>query len=187
MNTGRHASSLPDTGAGRYIRRHAIIREREMTFTSVAPSPVIPDDQALVLNFESIGDNCELGILQRRAGVEPLGLLRFAGAPLPNLLRALKARFAGIRDPAGIRVRAENGEFMVLLTRYDMIYHADVKVGESEPDVVLRQQTRTVGFLADKLIADLENPSKILVFRQNEPLLAAELNDLRVALAAYGP
>ena len=182
-----HASLLPDATAGRYGRRHAIIREREMISTSAEPSPVIPDDQALVLNFESIGDNCELGILQRRAGVEPLGLLRFAGAPLPHLLRALKARFAGIRDPGGIRVRAENGEFMVLLTRYEMVYHADVKVGEKDPDVVRRQQTRTVGFLVEKLIADLEKPTKILVFRQNEPLLAADLNDLRVALAAYGP
>jgi len=39
--------------------------------------PVL-DDRDLVLQFESIGDNCELGLVQRRAGSEPLGLLRFA-------------------------------------------------------------------------------------------------------------
>ena len=51
----------------------------------------------------------------------------------------------------------------------------------------MRQQCRTIRFLADKLIHDLENPSKILVFRQNEPLLAGDLVDLRIALSAFGP
>ena len=144
-------------------------------------------DADLVLCFESFGDNCELGLVQRRAGVEPLGLLRFAGAPLRNLLRGLNARFANIADPAHIRVNAEHGEYMVKLTKYDFTFHAHVRVGAIDPAALHRQQTRTVGFLADKLVADLENPSKILVFRQNEPLLASDLADLRIALAAYGP
>lgn len=38
-----------------------------------------------------------------------------------------------------------------------------------------------------KLIADLENPEKIMVFRQNEVVAANDLLDLRSALAAYGP
>ena len=145
------------------------------------------DDRDLVLQFESIGDNCELGLVQRQAGAEPLGLLRFAGAPLRNLLRGLNARFANIADPNHIRINPEHGEYMVKLTKYDFTYHADVKVGDMEPEALHRQQIRTVGFLAAKLIADLENPSKILVFRQNEPLLGSDLIDLRIALSAYGP
>jgi hypothetical protein len=147
----------------------------------------ILDDADLVLQFESIGDNCELGLVQRQAGAEPLGLLRFAGAPLRNLLRGLHARFANIADPSHIRINAENGEYMVKLTKYDFTYHAHVKVGDMEPAVLHQQQCRTVAFLANKLISDLENPSKILVFRQNEPLLASDLADLRIALADYGP
>src|SRR5689334_23292329 len=128
-----------------------------------------PPDHELVLKFESLGDNCELGLVQRRVGVEPLGLLRFAGAPLPHLLRALAARFEGIADPGQIRVQPENGEYMIKLAKYDFVYHADVKVGEADPEALQRQQIRTVGFLARKLVADLENSSKIMVFRQNEP------------------
>ena len=145
------------------------------------------DDRDLVLHFESIGDNCELGLVQRHAGVEPLGLLRFAGAPLRSFLRALATRFHGVADPASIRIHEENGEYMVKLTRYDFYYHAHVKAGETTPEALHAQQCRTVGFLVDKLIGDLENPSKILVFRQNEPLAASDLVDLRIALAAYGP
>jgi hypothetical protein len=151
-----------------------------------AVTPVVTDSD-LVLQFESIGDNCELGLVQRRAGVEPLGLLRFAGAPLRNLIRALNAGFAHIADAGHVRVNAENGEYMLKLTKFDFTYHAHVKVGDMEPEALRRQQIRTIGFLAAKLIADLENPSKILVFRQNEPLSGGDLVDLRIALAAYGP
>ena len=144
-------------------------------------------DHDVVLGFESIGDNCELGILQRRVGAEPLGLLRFAGAPLRHLIRGLNARFAGIADPASIRIEAENGEYMVKLAAYDFTYHADVLVGDKTAEAVHDQQCRVVRFLADKLITDLEQAAKILVFRQNEPLLASDLIDLRKALSAYGP
>ncbi|HET6306941.1 MAG TPA: hypothetical protein VFG12_07130 [Rhodopila sp.] len=145
------------------------------------------DDRDLVLQFESIGDNCELGLVQRKAGAEPLGLLRFSGAPLRHLLRGLNARFANIADPKHIRLGVENGEYMVKLTKYDFTYHAEVKVGEMEPEALHKQQTRVIGFLASKLVADLENPTKILVFRQNEPLLGGDLTDLQIALSAYGP
>nr|WP_294504103.1 hypothetical protein [uncultured Rhodopila sp.] len=144
-------------------------------------------DRDLVLQFESIGDNCELGLVQRLAGAEPLGLLRFAGTPLPALLLAMAARFEGIDDPAHIRIHEESGEYMVKLTKYDFYYHAHVKVGDMTPEAIHQQQCRTVGFLAKKLIGDLETPSKILVFRQNERLSAGDLVDLRIALSAYGP
>ncbi|HVZ09696.1 hypothetical protein [Rhodopila sp.] len=144
-------------------------------------------DHDLVLNFESVGDNCELGLVQRLAGAEPLGLLRFAGAPLRSFLRALSNRFDGIADPASIRIHEENGEYMVKLNRYDFYYHAHIKTSETTPEALHAQQSRTVGFLAQKLISDLESPSKILVFRQNEPLLAADLMDLRIALDRCGP
>lgn len=144
-------------------------------------------DQELVLKFESLGDNCELGLVQRRVGVEPLGMFRFAGAPLRHLIRAMHARFEGMAIPDHVQVRPENGEYMVNLTKYDFVYHADVKVGQADPEVLQKQQVRTVGFLTRKLIDDLENPTKIMVFRQNEPVSANDLIDLRIALAGYGP
>ncbi len=153
---------------------------------TVTAADVLPD-QDLVLKFESVGDNCELGLVQRLTGVEPLGLLRFAGAPLRQVVRALSSRFEDIADPNHIRIHEEHGEYMVKLTKYDFYYHAHVKVADMTADALHSQQCRTVRFLADKLIQDLENPSKILVFRQNEPVLATDLLDLRIALCAYGP
>src|SRR4051794_26726581 len=155
--------------------------------TSAADGLCTLDDRELVLHFESIGDNCELGLLQRRVGAERLGLLRFAGAPLRSVIRALENRFQGIADPLAVRLHEENNEFMVKLNRYDVYYHTHLKPGEITPAALHEQQCRTVTFLTNKLIADLEQPSKILVFRQNESVLASDLLDLRIALSAYGP
>ncbi|MGD0107005.1 MAG: hypothetical protein ABSC06_23645 [Rhodopila sp.] len=143
-------------------------------------------DNELVLRFESLGDSCELGLVQRSVGAEPLGMFRFAGAPLRHLIRAMQARFEGMADPGNIRVQPENGEYMIKLTKYDFIYHAHVKIGDADPAVLHQQQSRTVRFLVDKLIADLETPDKIMVFRQNEVLSANDLHDFRQALAAHG-
>src|ERR1700761_7486556 len=101
-------------------------------------------DHDLAVQFESLGDNCELGLVQRRVGAEPLGLLRFSGTPLRSLLRAMAARFAQIGDPAYVRLEPEHGEYMVKLTKYDFTYHADAKVGEVDPDRLLKQQVRVV-------------------------------------------
>jgi hypothetical protein len=144
-------------------------------------------DRDLTLLFESLGDSCELGLVQRRVGAEPLGLFRFAGAPLRHLIRAMNARFEGMADPEHVRVQPENGEYMIKLTKYDFIYHAHVNIGDADPGDLHRQQVRTVRFLIDKLIGDLESPEKIMVFRQNEELSANDLLDFRTALAAYGP
>jgi hypothetical protein len=142
-------------------------------------------DRDLMLHFESIGDNCELGLVQRKAGAEPLGLLRFSGVPVRNLIKALEQRFEGIADPDQIRLQVENGEYMVKLARYGFLYHAFVLEHEMESAALHRREVRRTGFLTNKLIGDLEHPAKILVFRQNEPLLAQDLVRLRSALSRY--
>ena len=155
--------------------------------SDIVPAATGLSDRDLVLQFESLGDNCELGLVQRRVGAEPLGLFRFAGAPLRHMLRAMDARFVGMADPEHVRVQPENGEYMIKLAKYDFVYHADMKIGAAEPEALHRQHSRTVRFLVDKLVADLEKPEKIMVFRQNEPLSATDLVDLRLALSRFGP
>lgn len=143
-------------------------------------------DADLMLQFESIGDNCELGLVQRRLGAEPMGLFRFIGAPLPNLLRALHAEFDGLVDPAQVEVTLGRDEYMIRLAKYDFIYHPFVKPGELAPDVLHRLECRKLKAVLTKFIEDLRSADKILVFRQNEPLQANDLLDLRAALDLYG-
>jgi hypothetical protein len=82
--------------------RRCLTRDEQCRTPTDPPDAI--SDRDLVLNFESIGDNCEFGLVQRMAGAEPLGLLRFSSTPLPLLVRALRARFDGLADPANVLV-----------------------------------------------------------------------------------
>lgn len=149
------------------------------------PRPDMLSDTELMLNFESIGDSCEFGLVQRMAGAEPLGLFRFSGTPVRHLIRGLEHRLAGIAEPEHVRVQLDHGEYMVKLTKYDFVYHTFKLEHDIDPAELHRQEVRRINYLAEEFIADLENPAKILVFRQNEPLLARDLAHLRAALRQY--
>src|SRR5204863_3187648 len=92
----------------------------------------------LMMQFESLGENCEFGLVQRRCGAEPLGLLRFASAPLAKLLAALKADFAGFGESGAIAVDlSSNGrEYMVQDRRFGLNYHPWVKKDEMTPQQI---------------------------------------------------
>ena len=62
-----------------------------------------PELEPLMRQVESLGINCELGLVQRHCLAEPLGLFRFAYTPLEGLVAALHQDFAGIGDPGELR------------------------------------------------------------------------------------
>jgi|GEM_PF-597260 len=148
----------------------------------------LPIDE-LMLRFESIGENCEFGLVQRRCGVEPLGLLRFASAPYEKLMAALRARFAGMGAPENIHVELSgNGrEYMVLDRAYGFYYHAWVLAGEMTIAEIHAREARRVPFLVRKLIEDISAGEKLLVYHGMSPLSLAAASALADALRAYGP
>ncbi len=178
---------------------HRLKPQGEEDAPTPLPAPPAPDrapdpprdpaaDRALMLRFESLGENCEFGLVQRRCGAEPLGLLRFSSSPLPKLLAALDARFEGMGAPEKLEVQlSTNGEeYMVLDRRFGFLYHAWVKAGELTPEQIHAREARRVPFLARKLIEDLEAGEKIFVFHGMAPLTAAEAQALWKAIRRYG-
>jgi hypothetical protein len=143
----------------------------------------------VVEKFESLGENCEFGLVQRRCGIEPLGLLRFSSTPLPPLLKALRARFAGMGRPEFIDIEvAESGtEYMVFDKRFHFRYHAWVKLGEQAPEEIHARECRRLPLLVRKLIEDLTEGAKIFVYRGIEPLAEAQARELAEAIGGYGP
>ncbi|HZU87940.1 MAG TPA: hypothetical protein VE993_01660 [Stellaceae bacterium] len=143
----------------------------------------------LMFQFESLGQNCEFGLVQRRCRAEPLGLLRFASTPLPHLLQALEHRFEGLGTPDAIRVEvSRNGrEYMVSDTRYGLLYHAWVKVEDMPAEQVHRREARRVPVLVRKLIEDLEAAEKIFVFKGMGAVSEEEALPLAAAIRRYGP
>jgi hypothetical protein len=143
----------------------------------------------LLARFESLGENCEFGLVQRRCGAEPLGLLRFSSAPLPKLLTALQSRFAGMGAPEniGVELSSNEREYMVRDRAFGFYYHAWVKAGEMTPEQIHAREKSRVPFLLRKLIEDLTDGEKLFVFHAMEEISVASARILADAIRNYGP
>ena len=150
---------------------------------------VVEDDGArtLMLGFESIGADCEFGLVQRRFGAEPLGLLRFNDVRLPNLMAALGAGLAGMGEPERTEmVVSDSGEFYVTDARWGLGMHTFMFASRHEAAALLPKMRRRVAWLRDKLLADLRDGEKTFVFKSD----AIDLDGLRAlhaALCTFGP
>jgi hypothetical protein len=147
------------------------------------------DLKALMMRFESLGEDCEFGLVQRRCGAEPLGLLRFSSTPLPKLTAAIYAKFEGLGRPDMLKVDvSSNGrEYMVLDKRFGLYYHAWVKTGEKTPEEIHARECSRLPFLARKLVEDLQSGEKIFVYRGMKPLPERQVLHLVASMRESGP
>ncbi len=143
----------------------------------------------LMASFESLGENCEFGRVQRRCGAEPLTLLRFAAAPLPHLLDALEGRFAGMGDPDNIQiVLAENGrEFRITDRRYGLWYHAWAWAGRMTAEALHRREVERVPLLVHQLLESLRVADKIFVHKGMGAMDEECAYPLATLLRRFGP
>ena len=144
----------------------------------------------LATRFESVGDNCEFGLVQRRCDTEPLGLLRFSGAFSNDIVRGIEQGFEGIGDPADITPRLEGTgkrEFMIHERKYGLIYHTFVYEGERTPELLRQQEATRLKFLRRKFLEELDGGEKIFVFKRSSPVPESEILPLFLALNLNGP
>jgi hypothetical protein len=159
--------------------------------TLAAPSgakpPAMLSDTELVQQFESLGDNCEFGLVQRFVGAEPLGFFRFNYASLPALKEMLDTEFRDLdcaEDIELVRAAAEpDAELIVRNKRFHYRYHTFRHDLDAGP--VRAQQLRVISFLKDKLISDLRAGEKIFVRRGAHSV--EQVGDLVRRLRRYGP
>ena len=141
----------------------------------------------LLLGFESLGCDCEFGLLQRRFGGEPLGLLRFAGTFPRAVLVLLRSRFAGIGDPEKMTVKVTPKEYTMRHLDSGWGMHTKIKpTKDTSVEKVLKDQCRHTSFLRKKIISELDHQSKIFVFQRHN-LTDKEINAIYHATQEYGP
>ena len=156
----------------------------------VAPMDVgfVHDEEirSILLGFESIGTNCEFGLVQRRYGAEPLGLLRFNSVTLEGLLSALAHRFDKIGEPETTELVPFVGEYYIKDRRWGLGMHTFIYKGQQDPYVLYPKLCRRLVYLKDKLMSDLLEARKIFVFKSPD-LHMDELSNLHRALKSIGP
>ncbi len=186
---------------GEYDAEARLDRARRLAATTPppeAPVPQVPPVSMLppeefaalrkrLMGFESLGRNCEFGLLQRKFEAEPLGLLRFSTTRPATLLTLLRTRFEGIGDPARNEVVLVKNEWRLRHRPSGWRMHTHI-MADREPDAetVLHDQCRRTGFLRHKLIRDLESAAKIFVYQQAD-LSDADAAAIHEAIQAFGP
>lgn len=181
-----------DIAASDDQRLLGFMHERLVLRRSVLPqgaSPM-PDTRAAALlrRFESLGDTCEFSFLQRRHGVEPVGLFRFAGMRFHRLLRGLDEDFAGLGNPDLLKVLGGGieGHHDIYHHGYGYVYHS------IQPDAVLytreflRREAARLRFLWRILKGDFHAAAKIFVIRSGDDVSERHLRLLLGRLRHYG-
>jgi len=148
-----------------------------------------PEDlRHLLLKFESIGDNCEFGIVQTRFGAETLGLLRWGTIFPGQLVEMLDNRLEGVGLPENTFAREDpTGEYVAGDNRYFHM-HTFINHHQAPAEQVHRQMCRRLSFLKEKFIEDLEAAEKIFVYKtSDEHSDDQDLQAIWTAMQAYGP
>ncbi len=160
------------------------------------PAPAYADDGELVTRFESLGgtaQGCEFGLLQRQAGVEPLGLLRWATMTADSLADLLESGFDGVGTPGQTildRFTWPDGkqEYSTEDRRFLMRMHTWIDVAEKPPEEVMAMMCRRLIFLTRTLIDTFAEARKIFVFKTGDRTCTpGEIRRIHRAMRRYGP
>jgi hypothetical protein len=153
------------------------------------PDPTLPNAATMLRACESLGDTSEFGIVQRKVGLDVLGLFRFADTPLPGLLAAFAEEFAAVGDPAALTIEVNDAarpEYIVSLPRHGFRWATQTYADEADAETALKRQGMKLGYLRRKLLETLRGPARIFVLRRDAALDEAEVRPLAEALARFG-
>lgn len=118
----------------------------------------------LLGRFESIGDNCEFGLVQRYGGVENLGLLRFSASKIDDLIHALDSDFELYGQGNDLFVYPHASNYLFCRShRYVFEYNTGHPAGSDDPAAVLKRESRKVAYLKRRFLEDLRLGEKILL------------------------
>lgn len=186
-DSGDHPSKLPPglmlgPGAERItMRGHVDIADWAMKRTGLT----IPQ---IAMRFESLGENCEFGLFQRRCDSEPLGLLRFSSTFMRNLIRGIDSQFDGLGAIEDIDPRLEGGprkEYMIHEKKFGLVYHTFVYEGQRSLWLMREQESARLKFLQRKFIEELQAGEKIFVYKRDAMIAEEEILPLHMSVNRY--
>ena len=144
------------------------------------------EPRALFMSFESLGYNCEFGIVQRHFGAEPLSLLRWTATEPDVLADALNNQLDGVGLPENTRI-VLNSDYRTKDTRYFMLMHTFILPSQATPEELLPKFCKRLQYLRIKLLDDLRAAEKIFLYKAVEPITDEQIMPLWRAVSAYGP
>jgi hypothetical protein len=144
--------------------------------------------------FESLGSNCEFGIVQRCSGYDPPGLFRNVGfTSAETIIRAIESNFDGMFDEGRYEFTRQ---FLWPDWRLDchvhgFVFHTGIPVDlEVNSEAWLRKTSQSIQsfrFMKAKILEELREGEKIFVFRFELDVAPELVQRLHAAIRAHGP
>ena len=144
----------------------------------------------LTMCFESLGHNCEFGLVQRHVGAEPLGLLRFAGITLDDLLAGLRRGFEGVGEDVVVRTGPAGGgrrEYLVHDETYRIGLHTFRATDEASPAQIRTEHGGRLRYLHRHFQEWLRTGERIFVFQRPGQITHSQARALLAWLRSFGP
>ncbi len=146
-----------------------------------------PPARALLSGFQSLGDDCEFGLTQRRYGAEHLALLRWVTLQPETLVSLLDRRLEGLGHPDRTDIYAAPwGELMAHDLTYGIRMHSFVQKDGVDLARFKANHCRRMDFLKAKLIEDLTLGEKLFVFNGGAAMTESLAARLQASLQPYG-
>ena len=139
-----------------------------------------------MLGFDSLGHDCEFGLVQRQTGADPLGLMRFTAHTFSDLRRALQTKFVSLTQDVALYTN-EGGEYITHDRSAGFHFHTFQYVGKVDAEALLTKERRRIDFLRRKMLEDLTSGEKVFVRRAQAPANDDEMRGLAADLRSYGP
>lgn len=157
------------------LESHYVLEEQRPTIATVMTA------------FESIGDNCEFGLVQRFHRTESIGFLRFSSSGYDHLMAGLTSKFAGLDDPDCVSMRRDQmGELIGCVKPYDFFYHTHRYNTDIDIAVFAKREAGRLRHLADLLIENIQDGSKIFVRRGEKASELGKILSLHDAMKRHG-
>jgi hypothetical protein len=158
--------------------------------TAVTSAPTQMDNETeeakLFAGFESLGSGCEFGLLQRRFGIEPIGLLRWANITPRGLIDAMERRFEGIGEAATTQLKVMGENYVLMDSVYELGMQTFIYAGTEAAETLLPKLCSRQRYLARALMDDMEDGLRILVYKMTEKMSGDDIRRLWRAVRAYG-
>jgi hypothetical protein len=148
--------------------------------------------KSIFVDFQSLGEDCEFGMMQRRvASAGSIGLFRFGYVNLYSVLHGLEQGFAGIDAEQDVAVMVNRDspdlEYFGYHIKYRFGYHTGITEADMTSARLRTKQRARLAFLASRLMEDIRGGHRLLVIKRKVPIEVEEMAQLAVTVRRIGP
>jgi hypothetical protein len=148
------------------------------------------DESTLAEAFESLGQGCQFGQIQRQMGADPISLLRFVDTTTSKLTDGILHGFAGVDAAKDFHLYTSaetRPTYHWQQKTYDLSFATLIDSDSQKAKRVAAEQLRRLKLLRRKFLESLACNDKVRVLTRGDCLTEPEALAVFCALNAHGP